>query len=497
MADTSFPTFTELTEQRSFPPMTGRQPIDFAAVGYAETEWSMSGEAASYTAESTPEDGRFQLSDADSAPFATRVLVRRPFDPAAFSGVVLVEWLNVSGGQDAAPDFAYLAEEILRAGHVWIGLSAQYIAVEGGDAAVGMGGQSQGLRATRRGRYGALQHPGDAYAYDIVTQLGRYARDPRSATVAPVSGAAGPAIGPIGDLQPRQVIAVGESQSAFALTSYVNGVHLHGPAESRVFDAFLLHSRGAGFLPFDDRGRAASVESALDVGPARLREDVGVPALVVQAEGDLVGRIASLPARQPDSEWVTTWEIAGQAHADLYQLGEFAQFVDCNGQINSGQQVFVLRAGLRHLITWAGGGARPPAAPPIEFDDDDNATAATPDAGRVGTEPVGGSLAATFGSSRGGVRTPVTDAPVEHLTGDVHPEAQPMCMLLGRTLEVHEQVLRERWPGDSGSSAELPGREQYLQAYQEATDRLIAEGFLLAEDRNEILADARPERITW
>ena len=90
MADTSFPTFTELTEQRSFPPMTGRQPIDFAAVGYAETEWSMSGEAASYTAESTPEDGRFQLADADTAPFATRVLVRRPVDPAAFSGVVLV-----------------------------------------------------------------------------------------------------------------------------------------------------------------------------------------------------------------------------------------------------------------------------------------------------------------------------------------------------------------------------------------------------------------------
>ena len=474
MADTSFPTFTELTEQRSFPPMTGRQPIDFAAVGYAETEWSMSGEAASYTAESTPEDGRFQLSDADSAPFATRVLVRRPVDPAAFSGVVLVEWLNVSGGQDAAPDFAYLAEEILRAGHVWIGLSAQYIAVEGGDAAVGMGGQTQGLRATRRGRYGALQHPGDAYAYDIVTQLGRYARDPRSATVAPVAGAADPAIGPIGDLQPRQVIAVGESQSAFALTSYVNGVHLHGPAESRVFDAFLLHSRGAGFLPFDDRGRAASVESALDVGPARLREDVGVPALVVQAEGDLVGRIASLPARQPDSEWITTWEIAGQAHADLYQLGEFAQFVDCNGQINSGQQVFVLRAGLRHLITWAGGGARPPAAPPIEMDVDDN------DDDNTG-RPAAGSSASPdeFGNRRGGVRTPIVEAPVEHLTGDVHPEAPPMCMLLGRTVAVDDGVLRGRWRS----------REEYLAAYAEATDRLIAEGFLLA--------DARPERITW
>ena len=460
MADSTRATFTELTGGRPFPPMTGRAPVDLAAAGFVESEWAVSGVATSYDAAATPEDGRFELTDADTAPYATRVLVRRPADPAAFSGVVLVEWLNVSGGQDAAPDFTYLAEEILRAGHVWMGVSAQFIAVEGGDAAVGMGGQTTGLRAARSGRYGDLHHPGDAYAYGIVTQVGRYARDPRA-------GAA-PA-GPLGDLRPTTVIAVGESQSAFALTSYVNGVH----ARVGVFDAFLLHSRGAGFLPFDDRGRGADIRASLGVGPVRLREDVGVPVLLVQAEGDLGGTIGSLPARQPDSEWIVTWEIAGQAHADLYQLGEFAQFVDCHGPINSGQQVFVLRAGLRHLVSWCGGGARPPAAPPVEIDDDEAVT------GRPSAE--------TFGISRGGVRTPVVDAPVEYLTGDVHPGAQPMCMLLGRTVELDEQTLRRRWSG----------REQYLQAYREATDRLIDEGFLLAEDRKEILADARPERITW
>ena len=459
MADSARATFTELTEGRPFPPMTGRAPADLAAAGFVESEWAVSGEAASYDAAVTPGDGRFELTDADTAHYATRALVRRPADPATFSGVVLVEWLNVSGGQDAAPDFTYLADEILRAGHAWVGVSAQFIAVEGGDAAVGMGGQTTGLRATRPERYGDLHHPGDAYAYDIITQVGRYARDPQA-------GAA-PA-GPLGDLRPQQVIAVGESQSAFALTSYVNGVH----ARAGVFDAFLLHSRGAGFLPFDDRGRGADIRAALSVGPARLREDVGVPVLLVQAEGDLIGMIGSLPARQPDSEWVTTWEIAGQAHADLYQLGEFAQFVDCNGPINSGQQVFVLRAGLRHLVSWAGGGARPPAAPPVEIDDD--ATTRNPATG-------------TLGNSRGGVRTPVVDAPVEHLTGEPDRDAQPMCRLLGRTLEVDEQELRERWES----------RAQYLAAYAEATDRLIKEGFLLADDREEILADARPERITW
>ena len=62
-----------------------------------------------------------------------------------------------------------------------------------------------------------------------------------------------------------------------------------------------------------------------------------------------------------------------------------------------------------------------------------------------------------------------------------------MCMLLGRTVAVDDGVLRGRWRS----------REEYLAAYAEATDRLIAEGFLLAEDREDILADARPERITW
>jgi hypothetical protein len=453
-------TFVELTQGKPVPPMSGRAAPDLAAAGFSESEWAMSGVAVSYDAVVTPENGRFELTEADSAPFATRVLVRRP-DPEAFSGVVMVEWLNVSGGQDAAPDYTYLAEEILRAGHAWSGVSAQFIAVEGGDAAVGLGGQATGLRSQRAERYGDLHHPGDAYAYDMFTQAGRYAHGPDAA-------------GPLAGLRAETVIAVGESQSAFALTSYVNGVH---PLD-RVFDGFLLHSRGAGYLPFDDRGRASDISASLRRGPAILREDVDVPVLVVQAEGDLIGMLASAPARQPDSGHVMTWEIAGQGHADLYQLGEFAQFVDCNGPINSGQQVFVMRAALRHLVSWIAGGARPPAAPPVEIDDDEV-------------------IADQLGNGRGGVRTPAVEAPVEQLTGVPHPEAQPLCMLLGRTVELPEQTLRDRWPGGERSEREQSGREQYLAAYREATDRLISEGFLLPEDREEILADARPGRISW
>ena len=91
MADSTRATFTELTEGRPFPPMSGRRPVDLAAAGFVESEWAVSGVATSYDAVATPEDGRFELTEADAAPFATRVLVRRPADAAAFSGVVLVE----------------------------------------------------------------------------------------------------------------------------------------------------------------------------------------------------------------------------------------------------------------------------------------------------------------------------------------------------------------------------------------------------------------------
>ncbi|WP_407335248.1 alpha/beta hydrolase domain-containing protein [Dietzia kunjamensis] len=444
------PTFTELTEGRIAPPMAARPGPDLAAAGFTESEWAASGEAVSYSVGELPTDGRVRLAPADSAPFATRVLVRRP-DAARFSGVVLVEWLNVSGGQDAAPEYTYLADEIVRAGHAWVGVSAQFIGVEGGDAAVGMGGQTVGLRAQRAERYGELHHPGDAYSYDIVTQVGRFCREARDD-------------GPLAGLGPETVLAIGESQSAIALTSYIDGVHpLVG-----VFDGFLLHSRGGGALPFDDRGCAAGIATAVRSSTMLLRDDLDTPVFVVQAEGDLGGLLDSARSRQPDSKAIVTWEIAGQAHADAYQLGELAGLVDCGGAINSGQQVFVVRAALRHLVSWVSGGSRPPAAPPVELDDD---------------EVVPGDL----GIGRGGVRTPAVEAPVERLVGAPYPQSAPFCMLLGRTEEVAEEQLRQRWPG----------RDEYLRAYEEATDRLIAEGFLLADDRAEILADARPERISW
>lgn len=377
---------------------------DLAARGYLEEELRATGRATAY-------DG------SGDAPYATRVVVRRP--AGGGSGTLVVEWLNVSSGQDAAPDWTYLAEEIVRRGHAWAGVSAQRVGVEGGAARVETGVALRGLRALDPERYGDLAHPGDAWCFDIYTQVAR---------------------GLAADLGATCVLAIGESQSAYALTSYLDLVQ----EEAGLFDGFLVHSRGGGALHTDR--------------PTTIR-DVGVPVVVVQTEGDLFGRLAFLPARQPDTDLLRLWEVAGSAHADLFQIGAFESFLGCPDPVNRGQQAYVVRAALRWLESWARGGPAAPSAARLEIDGD-----------RFVLDE--------HGHVRGGVRTPVVDAPADVLSGYAAPGASPICELFGRTLP----LARPWWSSP----------EEYLAAYERATDAAIAAGFVVAEDRAAVLAEARP-----
>src|SRR5690606_30533800 len=112
------------------------------------------------------------------------------------------------------------------------------------------------LKSVNPVRYGPLAHPGDSFSYDIFSQVAAALR-------APV----GPA--PLGPLKPRRLIAVGESQSAFRLTTYVNAVH----PTARVYDGFLIHSRGASSAPLSQAPQADIPAPA----SVHVRDDVDVP----------------------------------------------------------------------------------------------------------------------------------------------------------------------------------------------------------------------------
>ena len=423
--------------------LSARPEPDLAAHGYSEVEHVVSGRAVSYGAgeRGLPGDGRFDLHEGEQADYATRVVVRRPEGETRASGTLVAEWLNVSSGADTAPDWTFTCEEILRAGHTWVGVSAQHVGVEGGGGSVSVGDlpPPPGLRGTDAQRYGDLHHPGDAFALDIFTQAVAAVRDLVAADV---------------------VLLVGESQSAFCLTTYANGVQpLTGLA-----DAILLHSRGATAAPLGVPGVGLRMEEVLASHPVVIRDDLAVPVLVVQTEGDLFDRIGFLPARQPDSDRLRLWEIAGAAHADHYVIGEFEAFLGSPVPVNRGQQWAVLRAALRHLDAWARGGAAPPRAPRIE----------TTKHGCVLDE---------HGLARGGLRTPVVEAPTQVVSGRAWPGAPVSVGLFVSTTPL------------DGLSARHPSVEAYLASYAHATDVAIAAGFVLAEDREQVLAEARPDLV--
>jgi hypothetical protein len=79
--------------------------FDLSKVGYEKSQFFLSGTAHSYVpAQPLTSDGKWKITAGVSAPYRTRVAVDRPIDPKKFNGTVVVEWLNVSGGTDDAPD---------------------------------------------------------------------------------------------------------------------------------------------------------------------------------------------------------------------------------------------------------------------------------------------------------------------------------------------------------------------------------------------------------
>ncbi|MGN6692943.1 MAG: alpha/beta hydrolase domain-containing protein, partial [Aquihabitans sp.] len=314
---------------------------DLAAAGYLEREVRVTASARAHRSATTtfPGDGRFELVAGPAADVVTRLVVRRPLEARAFSGTVVLEWLNVSSGADAAPGYGFFGREVVRRGHAWVGLSAQKAGIESAPALVHIEGGIElvGLRQADPERYGSLHHPGDAHAHDLATQVARALRDPRHLA------------NPLADLDVERVLATGESQSAYALTTYVNGVQ---PVEG-AFDGFLIHSLGGPAAPLDGPDGRIDLEAGRHDPAVTIRTDLDVPVIVLETETDVLGHLDYLPARQPDTDRLRTWEVAGAAHADRSLVGDFEVVLGCPGPVNLGQQRFVVRAALRWLDSWS------------------------------------------------------------------------------------------------------------------------------------------------
>jgi len=429
------------------PLLFGHTSFDLATVGYSQSEFFIEGTAFAYSPLSPlAADGKWAVSTSWQAAYKTRIVVNRPIDAGKFNGTVIVEWLNVSGGADASPDWVHAHNELIRSGYAWIGVSAQFVGVN----------QLKSLGPPAPGdpvRYASLVHPGDSYSYDIFSQAGQAIRD---------------SVGTILDgLRVKRLIAVGESQSAGRLVTYINAAH----PQVKVYDGFLVHSRSTGGAPLTQ----APLPVVPTPAPSFIRNDLKVPVLVFQTENDTGG----LLARQDDSSLYRLWEVAGTAHFDLYGLrigatdvGEHDSFTEwfdsmlnppsqpspsftCGSPINTGPQTFVLRAAIAHLNRWVAYRLPPPKAPRFET---------------VSIQPIQYALDAN-GNVRGGIRTPAVDAPVAKLNG-LGQSGVSFCFLFGTTVPLTQDQLTALY-GTHG---------RFVLAWSRATLGAVKEGFVLPHD---------------
>jgi hypothetical protein len=432
-------------------PFIAATTFDLAQVGYSEAEYFISGTATAYTNDGPlTRDGRWTVRPGASAAYKTRILVYLPAKRKQFNGTVFVEWLNVSAGLDAAADWINAHTELIREGSAWVGVSAQFVGVEGGPALLSI--IPSPLKTTDPARYGSLVHPGDSFSYDIFSQAGQAIRHP-----------SGPR--PLGDLKVKKVIAVGESQSAFRMVTYINAVHpLAG-----IYDGFLVHSRGAGAA-----GLSEAPEPAIPAPqPAPIRTDLRVPVLVFETETDLLF-LSYAAEPQEDSERFRLWEVAGTAHADTYTVAvgrtdlggspNAAELIltssplpgfTCAAPINSGPQHFVLNAAVHALNRWVRRGIPPPRAPRLE----------------AVAGPPASIMRDAHGNALGGIRTPQVDVPIAALAGDGQT-GSIFCLLFGTTTPFDAATL----------TALYPTQRAYVAAFNKATARAVHAGFILRPD---------------
>jgi hypothetical protein len=439
--------------------------------GYVEEEYFLEGDAMHYALAPGGEytrDGRWDVVEREPSRFRTRFTVRRPIDPARFSGTVVVNWNNVSLGFEFPGRLRDELSEVVASGNAWVGASVQRVGLDGLPSA-----EERGLIGWDRERYGTLSILNDDASFDIFTQIAdAVGPDRASASSGSASG-----VDPMGGLPVERLLAAGESQSACRLATYYNAIQ---PVTQR-FDGFLIiiyagcgtrieaAAPGPGLDAIPEELR--SVINILPFGSHLLRSDLAAPVLVLNSETEALWY---RPVRQPDTSTHRLWEVAGTAHLNGgFGEGLEAEWLRDFGEVPS-QPIIETTAGLpntlsfdpatnaalRHLWSWMRDGVPPPEQARMEI------SGRPPELVRD-----------EFGNAAGGIRLPDFAVPTATHVGE---SVGAVVDLAGRSTPFTPERLRALYPDHAA----------YVEGYNRAVDEGLAKGFLLEEDAQRLRAQA-------
>lgn len=427
-------------------------PLDLSAYGYGEQEFTVAGTANTYNRDGQwRSDGKWGIKVARAdRPYTTRILVRRPLDPAKFNGIVVVEWMNNTAFMDVDVIWGQSHHALMREGFAWVGVSAQAFGVTV-------------LKNWDRERYGSLRHGNDGVSYDIFSQVGQAVRSQSDLI--------------LGGLPVTGVMGAGESQSAIRLTTYVNAFQA---AAKEVYDGILLYSR----FPL-----SAPLKSGITLlAPQKvyIRDDNALKVLQLETEQDVFFFMFRL-ARQDDTDNLRTWEVAGASHYDDHGVSNlFPQYrrdwpqlasveLVCRNSPSKIPSYLIVNSALVWLSKWMTTGEAPPQSPRIDYV-----------SGRVVRDE--------FGNALGGIRLPQMEVPTAmhnynnfgRVTGGGNWLVNLFaCPFLGNTVPFDQATLQELYPS----------HDDYVTKFTAAADAARDAGFLLPADRDDVVAEAQAAAV--
>jgi hypothetical protein len=448
-----------------------QRPLELEKFGFVEEEYQVSGNANVYDWPADPAGNL--VVKYSNAPYATRILVRRPTDMSKFNGTVIVETMNPARGFDMAIVHGFLSEHILEYNSVWVGVSmpgvltslkrydaqryarlgfanpAPETAVCGGGRGGGRGGGGGAAPAapTRNPVEGGLR-------LDALAQIGRWMRG-------------GPG-NPLGN-NVRTVLLVGHTGGDVA--TYVSSVGHEARLENGrpVYDGYIAHSGS-------NAGALMNCGTPLPAGDVRaIPGRAGAPVIVMKTESDLpyAGRADSDVA----DDVFRVWDIPASAHADkwlfryLPHVTEQRKAIDINTRspvtdewpfdltcdipdirMNQFPQGYIVSAGVAALEAYAKDKTPLPKAARVEME---------------GTGQTAHAKKDRNGNVVGGVRSPFVDVPTSTYTAH----------LTGENATCAEMVNEEKW--DWWQTATMYGTyENYMAKVNASIDGMLKGRFI-------------------
>ncbi len=437
------------------------EPTDLSKFGYVEEEFILGGNANVYD---WAADGMVTVKT-PNVPYADRILVRRPANPARFSGTVIVEVTNAARRFDWAMMWGYGRDYFLEHGDAWVGLTTP--------------GALNSLKKFNPTRYAALSMPNptpagacpgadkngasaieDGLRWDYYSQV----------AAALKSGEPGQ---PMAGLNVRRVFMTTQTGD---ITTYINAFHERSRMANGnpVYDGYLVRNP-----PAPSRiNQCAPGIAATDF--RRQIKDIDVPIISVAAQGEVRD---SMKVRKPDSDEpkgrYRLYEIAGAAHIDAFAYTGFPSFneqnllglaqgtpdwpfnLKCDPEIPLSHQpllMYAFHGAYRNLDEWVAKGIAPPKAARIETKD-------------------GALVMDEFGNAVGGVRNPWVDAPLETVV--TTSPGPGTCRELGHMIPLEAARI----------SSLYPSAKQRARKVDDSVDRVVSARYFTQTDGKKMKAD--------